>query len=101
VNDMQAIDRTQALRAKVALEEVCSGARLACAPEFYSSHIVDHVDGAEHRGHEGIRRSVQAYAGVLSDLRTEVKGGLALFTDCFEILSLCEHCLPGEWMRVD
>jgi hypothetical protein len=66
VNDIQAIDRTQALRAKVALEEVCSGARLAGAPEFYSSHFVDHVNGAEHR-----------------------------------ILSLCEHCLPGEWMRVD
>jgi len=73
VNAMQAIERTQALRAKVALEEVCSGARLACAPEFYSSHFVDHVNGSEHRGHEGIRRSVQAYARVLSDLRIEVK----------------------------
>jgi predicted ester cyclase len=73
INDMHVIDRTQALRAKVALEEVCSGARLASAPEFYSSHFVDHVNGAEHRGHEGIRRSVQAYARVLSDLRIDVK----------------------------
>src|SRR5688572_32541586 len=68
---MQAVERSQALRAKVALEEVCSGARLGSAPEFYSSHFVDHVNGAEHRGHEGIRRSVQAYARVLSDLRIE------------------------------
>jgi hypothetical protein len=73
VNDMQDIDRTHVVRAKVALEEVCSGARLACAPEFYSAHFVDHVNGAEHRGHEGIRRSVQAYTKVLSDLRIEVK----------------------------
>ena len=73
MNDMQAVERSQALRAKVALEEVCSGARLASAPEFYSSHFVDHVNGAEHRGHDGIRRSVQAYARVLSDLRIEVK----------------------------
>ena len=57
----------------LALEEVCSGTRLASAPEFYSSHFVDHVNGAEHREHEGIRRSVQAYTRVLSDLRIEVK----------------------------
>jgi len=73
VNDIQAVDVTQARKAKVALEEVCSGARLSLAPEFYSSHFVDHVNGAEHRGHEGIRRSVQAYMRVLSDLRIEVK----------------------------
>jgi len=29
--------------------------------------------GAEHRGHEGIKRSVQAYARVLADLRIKVK----------------------------
>jgi predicted ester cyclase len=60
-------------RAKVALEQVCSGARLDSAPEFYSSRFVDHVNGAEHRGHEGIRRSVQAYTRVLSELRIHVK----------------------------
>jgi hypothetical protein len=57
---MQAIDEAQAHKAKVALEEVCSGAHLSAVAEFYSSHFVDHVNGAEHRGHEGIRRSVQA-----------------------------------------
>ena len=72
-NDMQDIHRTRAVRAKGALEEVCSGARLAYAPEFYSAQFVDHVNGAEHRGHEGIRRSVQAYTRVLSELRIEVK----------------------------
>jgi predicted ester cyclase len=66
-------DRASAERAKVALEQVCSGARLDSAPEFYSSQFVDHVNGAEHRGHEGIRRSVQAYARVLSELRIQVK----------------------------
>jgi hypothetical protein len=70
---MQAIDEAQAHKAKVALEEVCSGARLSAVAEFYSSHFVDHVNGAVHRGHEGIRRSVQAYERVLSDLRIDVK----------------------------
>ena len=69
---MQAIGADQAQKATVALEEVCSGARLSAA-EIYSPHFVDHVNGAEHRGYEGIRRSVQAYARVLSGLRIDVK----------------------------
>ena len=67
------IDSVLAEKAKVALERVCSGARLDCAPDFYSSHFVDHVNGVEHRGHAGIRRSVQAYARLFSDLRIDVK----------------------------
>ena len=65
--------RAQAATAKMALEEICSGARLSCAPDYYSAQFVDHVNGAEYRGHEGIRRSVQKYAKVLSNLRVEVK----------------------------
>ena len=70
---MPDIDGALAEKAKVALEQVCSGARLDCAPDFYSSHFVDHVNGVEHRGHAGIRRSVQTYVRVLSDLRIDVK----------------------------
>jgi predicted ester cyclase len=70
---MHDIPRTQAATAKAALEEVCSGTRLSRVPEHYSSHFIDHVNGAEYRGYEGIRQSVQGYARVLSDLRIEVK----------------------------
>jgi predicted ester cyclase len=64
----------QAAVARTALEQVCSGARLESAPTFYSADFIDHVNGTTHRGHEGIRRSVQGYAKVLSDLRVVVEG---------------------------
>lgn len=72
-NSMPVIVRTQAITAKMALEVVCSGTRPACATDYYSAHFVDHVNGANYFGHEGIKHSVQGYARVLSDLRIEVK----------------------------
>lgn len=69
---MPDISSPQAVTAKTALEQVCSGARLSSAPEFYSSGFVDHVNGMEYRGHEGIRISVQKYARLLSNLRVAV-----------------------------
>lgn len=76
MNVLQDIVRTRVAKAKLALEQVCSGARLSCAAEYYSARFIDHVNGAEHCGHEGIRRSVEGYARVLSDLHIEVKDQL-------------------------
>lgn len=61
-----------ALRAKAALEQVCSGRQLSCAHEWYSEHFIDHVNGMDYRGHDGIRRSVSGYTKVLSDIRVTV-----------------------------
>jgi predicted ester cyclase len=63
----------RAATAKAALERVCSGAQLSLARECYSPDFIDHVNGRDFRGHEGIRRSVQGYAKVLSNLRIEVR----------------------------
>jgi SnoaL-like polyketide cyclase len=67
---------THAVNAKAALEQVCSGIRVAGAPDYYSSQFVDHVNGTEYRGHEGIRRSVERYSKLLSNLHIEVKDQL-------------------------
>ena len=59
--------------AKRALEQVCSGARLDCLAQYYSPRFVDHVNGAEFRGHSGVRTSVQLYRKILSDLAITVE----------------------------
>lgn len=59
--------------AKLALEQVCSGARLECLAQFYSPRFVDHVNDSEFRGHSGVRTSVQLYRKILSDLAITVE----------------------------
>jgi hypothetical protein len=44
--------------ARDALERVCSGSDPSAAVGVYSRDFHDHVNAAEHRGHEGIRRSL-------------------------------------------
>lgn len=67
-------DRSDILtQAKLALEQVCSGARLDAAPEYYSPKLVDHVNDMEFHGLVGTRQSVALYEAVLSELEIEVK----------------------------
>ena len=82
----------RAATAKAALEQVCSGALLSAAPEFYSVDFVDHVNGTTFRGHEGIRCSVQRYAKVLSNLHIAVKDQIATtdrVTSRFTVTARC------------
>ncbi len=58
----------QAVTARRALEEVCSGRNPAGIAEVYHPDFVDHVNGLEYRGHEGARRSVALYLELFPDL---------------------------------
>jgi predicted ester cyclase len=60
--------------ARGALEHVCSGAGRAPLSRYYSESFVDHVNDEEHRGHEGIRRSVEGYRSVFDELEIRVEG---------------------------
>ena len=62
----------QATRARLALENVCSGAALEDVADYYDTNFVDHVNGKTYRGHEGVRQSVAVYQRLLTDLRFEV-----------------------------
>ena len=59
--------------ARLALECVCSGSGREPASRFYSPEFVDHVNDLELRGLEGVRRSVELYTSVLSDLEIAVE----------------------------
>jgi predicted ester cyclase len=58
--------------AKGALEQVCSGARLDCLAQYYSSRFVDHVNDSEFHGHAGVQTSVDQYRKILSDITISV-----------------------------
>jgi predicted ester cyclase len=53
--------------ARHALEQVCSGSDPLAAVGVYSRDFQDHVNAAEYRGHDGIRRSLGLYQLVFSD----------------------------------
>jgi predicted ester cyclase len=59
--------------ARLALECVCSGSNQEPAARFYSPDFVDHVNDFELRGLEGVRRSVELYTSVLSNLEISVE----------------------------
>jgi predicted ester cyclase len=69
-------DTNLAANAKDALERVCSGKALDSLHRYYSQEFVDHVNDMRFQGLEGIRRSVELYMKVLSDLEIVVKGQL-------------------------
>ena len=69
--------KSLAARAKQALERVCSGKALDSLPRYYSAEFVDHVNGMKFQGLEGVRRSVELYTKILSDLDVVVKEQLA------------------------
>jgi predicted ester cyclase len=69
-------ERAGADRAEVArraLEDVCSGKRLADLPDVYHPEFVDHVNALTYRGHEGARRSIAVYQELFDDLRFVVE----------------------------
>ncbi len=59
--------------ARLALECVCSGSQREPASRFYSDQFVDHVNDFELRGLDGVRRSIELYTSVLSDLEISVE----------------------------
>ena len=69
--------KSLAARAKEALERVCSGKALDSLPRYYSAEFVDHVNGMKFQGLDGVRRSVELYTKILSDLDVVVKEQLA------------------------
>ena len=62
-----------AIRAKGALERVCSGAGLDSASRYYSPDFVDHVNDLQFYGLAGTQQSVELYTRVLSDIRITVE----------------------------
>jgi predicted ester cyclase len=62
-----------AVRARGALERVCSGKDLDPAARYYGPTFVDHVNDMEFRGLEGTRQSVDLYKSVLSDIDVTVE----------------------------
>ena len=58
--------------ARTALERVCSRADFGLAPDCYAEDFVDHVNGLEFRGLEGVRRSTALYQALFDELRIEV-----------------------------
>jgi predicted ester cyclase len=58
--------------ARTALELVCSRADFGRAPDCYAEDFVDHVNGLEFRGLEGVRRSTALYQALFDDVRIEV-----------------------------
>lgn len=58
--------------AREALEQVCARADIERAKELYSPDFVDHVNGRQLLGHEGIRDSVTLYQQLLRELTIRV-----------------------------
>jgi hypothetical protein len=61
--------------ARDALERVCAGSDPSAAVGVYSPTFLDHVNGRNYRGHEGIRQSLALYQLVFrdGDLRIRVE----------------------------
>jgi predicted ester cyclase len=64
---------SEAAIARQALEEVCARADLQTAKQLYSDRFVDHVNGREFCGQEGIRHSTELYQLLLHDLVMKVE----------------------------
>jgi predicted ester cyclase len=71
---IKAPEREQSDNARRALERVCARGDFDAARELYSLDFVDHVNGLEFRGLEGILESVGLYRAIFPDLRIEVDG---------------------------
>jgi predicted ester cyclase len=66
-------EQSEAAIARQALEEVCARADLQTAKQLYSDRFVDHVNGREFHGQEGIRHSVELYQQLFRDLVIRVE----------------------------
>jgi predicted ester cyclase len=65
-------EREQSDKAQRALEQVCASGDFEAARELYSAAFIDHVNGLEFHGHEGILESVGLYRAIFPDLRIQV-----------------------------
>jgi ketosteroid isomerase-like protein len=65
--------------ARDALERVCAGSDPSAAVGIYSPAFLDHVNGRNYSGHEGIRQSLALYQLVFrdGDLRIRVEDQIA------------------------
>jgi ketosteroid isomerase-like protein len=65
--------------ARDALERVCAGSDPSAAGGIYSPAFLDHVNGRNYRGHQGIRQSLALYQLVFrdGDLRIRVEEQIA------------------------
>jgi predicted ester cyclase len=70
-------EREQSDKARRALERVCARGDFEAAQELYGPDFIDHVNGLEFRGHEGILESVGLYRAIFPDLRIQVDGQVA------------------------
>lgn len=59
--------------AKLALERVCSGARLDPPSRYYSTSFVDHVNDLEFHGLAGAEQSVSLYRKLLKNMTITVE----------------------------
>lgn len=59
--------------ARGALENVCSGAQLDKVALYYGAGFVDHVNGAQLRGHAGVSESVARYRRILDSMTVSVE----------------------------
>jgi ketosteroid isomerase-like protein len=59
--------------ARGALERVCSGKDLDSSSRYYTPEFVDYVNGVKFKGLEGVRRSVELYTKILSEIDIAVK----------------------------
>jgi len=73
VNDRGTQTTTHAEAAKRALERVCSGAGDEPASRYYSAAFVDHVNGHQLRGLEGVAQSVATYRRMLDGMAIAVE----------------------------
>ena len=67
------VDSPSARTARSALENVCSGARIDCIAQHYSPDFIDHINDLELYGHAGVKRSVEMYRRMLSDMRIVIQ----------------------------
>ena len=63
--------------ARGALENVCSGAQLDQVARYYGPGFLDHVNGAERRGHACVRQSVARYRRLISSMTVTVEDQVA------------------------
>jgi len=76
-NDRAAPSDDLAKEARGALEQVCSGARLAPPSRYYGPTFVDHVNDLEFQGLDGAERSVALYKKTFSELAITVEEQIA------------------------
>ncbi len=63
------MEQSLRIKAREALENVCSGTHLERASCYYSPTFEDYVNGIKYHGLEGVRQSVEFYTKIIKNLR--------------------------------